>query len=340
MTKKKKINLALQGGGAHGAFTWGVLDKLLESNLFVIEGISATSAGSMNAVALAQGFLEGGNEGARQSLHNFWHQMSEYGKLYGMNAQSPLDFFINPALKEPFIFNMFSFMTSLLSPYQFNPVNFNPIRDVLEKNIDIERIRNKSTIKLFICATNVKTGKIHIFKNNDLSINALLASTCLPQLFQAVEIDNEFYWDGGYLGNPAIYPLIYDTRCQDIIICHSVPIVRTEMPTTVSEIASRLREVSFNSALMREMRAIAFVSDLIQKGWLKKEFEHKLKKINIHCINADDSLREFPLSTVYISDWDFLVMLCDLGRREASSWIEKNYDSVGKKTSINFEDWL
>lgn len=340
MTRRKKINLALQGGGAHGAFTWGLLDKLLESDLFIIDGISATSAGSMNAAALAHGFLQGGNEGARQALHDFWHAMSDYGKLYGITSKSPIDYLIEPFSKTPFNFSVFSSMINLYSPYQFNPLNFHPIREVLNKTIDIEQIKKKSSIKLFICATNVKTGKIHIFNNSELSVDALLASACLPKLFQAIEIDGEFYWDGGYLGNPAIFPLIYHTKTRDIVIFHTVPIVRAEIPTTVAEIDARLREVSFNSSLMREMRAIAFVSNLISRGWVKKEFSSKLKKLFIHCIRADESLCDFPLSTVYSPDWDFLMTLHNLGRQEASLWIDKNYDSIGKNTTINFDDWL
>ena len=206
--------------------------------------------------------------------------------------------------------------------------------------MDIDQLRTKSNIKLFICATNVQTGKIRIFKNNELSIDTLLASACLPKLFQSVEIDGEFFWDGGYLGNPAIFPLIYETNCRDILIFHTVPIVREDIPTTAAEIDSRLREISFNSSLMREMRAIAFVSNLISKGQLKKEFEKNYKHLFIHCIRADKSLHDFPLSTVYSPDWEFLLTLRDLGRQEATLWIEKNYDSVGRTTTIDFNEWL
>ena len=337
---KIKINLALQGGGAHGAFTWGILDRLLETELFEIEGISATSAGSMNAVVLAQGFLEGGAKGARDLLYKFWRAMSDSGKKYGITEPSPFDFFLEPILKAPLNFTIFSTMISLMSPYQFNPSNAHPIREVLEKIIDVDKIKENSTIKLYICATNVKTGKIRIFNAEELSIEAMLASACLPKLFQAVEVSGEFYWDGGYLGNPAIFPLIYNTACKDIIILHTVPIVRNNIPTTVAEIDSRLREISFNSSLMREMRAIAFVSRLIEQGYIKPEFEGKLKKLNLHCIRADQSLDHFPLSTVYSPNWDFLITLRDLGRKKAEEWLQENRDAIGKKTTINYEEWL
>jgi len=185
-----------------------------------------------------------------------------------------------------------------------------------------------------------QTGKIHIFDNKELSVNALLASACLPKLFQAIEIDGEYYWDGGYLGNPALFPLIYNTQCKDIIIFHTVPIVREKMPETVAEIDSRLREVSFNSSLMREMRAVAFVSGLIDKGWIKDEFADQIRKIFIHCIRADDSLKNCSLASVYSPEWDFLVSLRDLGRKEAEIWIETNYESIGKKNTIDFNEWL
>lgn len=340
MTRKKKINLALQGGGAHGAFTWGVLDRFLEADLFIIEGISATSAGSMNAVVLAQGLLEDGNEGARRLLHNFWHTMSDYGKLFGITAQSPLDTYLEPFLKAPLNFSMFSSIIALLSPYQFNPFNYHPIREVLNTIIDIEKIKQQSTVKLFICATNVRTGKIRIFNEDELTIDTILASACLPKLFQAVEIEGELYWDGGYLGNPAIFPLIYDTNCQDIIVVHTIPSYKEKMPTTVAEIDMRLREISFNSSLMREMRAIAFVSRLIDQGVIKKEFEHTLKKMHVHGVKADQKMNNFPLSTVYSPDWDFLVTLRDLGRNKADVWLKEHYASIGKRTTIDFDEWL
>lgn len=338
--KKKKINLALQGGGAHGAFTWGILDKFLELDLFTIEGISATSAGSMNAVILAQGMLQGGNKKARELLHSFWHAMSDYSKLTGLSTQTPVDFFLGPFLKMPINFYYYSTLINMLSPYEFNPFNFHPIREVLTKLVDIEKIKKESDIKLFICATNVQTGKIGIFKENSLSIEAVLASACLPKLFQAVEVEGEYYWDGGYLGNPAIFPLIYNTVSSDIIILHVVPIARETVPTTVSEIDARLREISFNSSLMREMRAIAFVTKIIQQDWLKPEYAARLKKLNMHCLRADHALQQFPLASVLIPDWDFLLNLRDLGREAAEVWLKDNYSAIGERSTINFDEWL
>jgi len=340
MTKRKKINLALQGGGAHGAFTRGVLDRFLETELFDIEGISATSAGSMNAVIVAQGLLEGGTQGARQLLHDFWKAMSDYGTMFGVTAKSPMDIYLEPFLKAPVNFSVFNAIIGLLSPYQFNPLNFHPIREVLNKIIDIEKIKKQSTIKLFICATNVKTGKIRIFNEEELTVDTLLASACLPKLFQAVEVEGELYWDGGYLGNPAIFPLIYNTNCQDIIVVHTIPSSREEIPNTVAEIDMRLREISFNSSLMREMRAIAFVSRLVDQGAIKKEFAHTLKKLHMHCIKTDKGMNNLSLSTIYSPDWDFLITLRDLGRNKADEWLKENYAFIGKSTTVDFDEWL
>lgn len=337
---KKKVNLALQGGGAHGAFTWGILDKFLEEDVFDIVGISSTSAGSMNAVVLAQGLMEGGSETARERLHEFWKAMSECGDRLGLTEKMPVDYFLEPFLKVPLSFYFFNAVTNLFSPYQFNPFNFHPIREVLERMIDVEKLKKESKVQLFICATNVKTGKIRIFNEEELSIDAVLASACLPKLFQAVEINNEYYWDGGYLGNPAIFPLIYNTDVRDIIICHVVPIVRLHNPTNVIEIDTRLREVSFNSSLMREMRAIAFVTKLIDDNWIRDEYKEKLRRLFIHCLRADQDLIEFPAASVYVPDWSFLQELRDLGRNAAANWLKENFDSIGKRNTIDFDEWL
>ncbi|VVC76925.1 hypothetical protein AQUSIP_22520 [Aquicella siphonis] len=338
--EKKLVNLALQGGGTHGAFSWGILDKFLELDLLSIHAVSATSAGSMNAVVLAQGMMEGGSQGARQLLYEFWHAVGMSGQQMGFTAKLPADFLLAPFLSAPIEFYVFNAMTNVFSPYQFNPLNYHPVREILKNLIDIKKLKKHSSIKLFLGATNVKSGKIRIFNTDELSIDAVLASACLPKLFQAVEIDNEYYWDGGYLGNPAIFPLIYNTHVKDIIILHTVPIVRESVPCTVMEIDMRLREISFNSSLMREMRAIAFVSRLIDDGWIKDKFRNKLKKLYIHCLRADQSLKEFPRESVFVPDWNFLVRLRDLGRAAAQAWLKENYSFIGIKSTIDFNEWL
>jgi len=248
-TTSKTVNLALQGGGAHGAFTWGVLDRLLEEERMFFEGICATSAGAMNAAVMAYGLTIGGREGAKLSLADFWRRISE-AAAWGPPQPSPFDRLmgIGSIEKSPaFIF--FDMMTRLLSPYQFNPLNYNPLRDVLEKTVDFGRLRRENVVKLFLCATNVRTGKVKIFENDEMTISAVLASGCLPLLFQAIEIDGEAYWDGGYMGNPAIFPLIYGCQSTDVIVIHINPIVREAVPRTASDILNRLNEISFNSSL-------------------------------------------------------------------------------------------
>jgi NTE family protein len=265
-TITKRVNLALQGGGAHGAFGWGVLDKILEDGRLGIEGLSATSAGSMNAAVYAHGWIRGGTDGAREALEKFWRGIADAGRLL-----QPL-----PGLDLSPLYPLVQSLTAALSPYQFNPFNFNPLRDLLAKTLDFNAIHACDSLELFICATNVRTGQPRVFRNEQVTIDALMASACLPFLFQAVEIDGEHYWDGGYMGNPALYPLIYHTESRDVVIVHINPILRPQLPTTAADIHNRLNEITFNSSLLRELRAIAFVTKMIEQGWLKDEYRSKL----------------------------------------------------------------
>lgn len=339
-TNKKTVNIALQGGGARGAFTWGVLDKFLEDGRIVIEGISATSAGSLNAAVLTQGLINGGNEGARSLLNDFWHQLGEYGNLLNLARVLPSDYVTLPYLKTPAIFYLFRVMISLYSPYQFNQYNFNPIREVLGKLIDIEKLKKQDKIDLYFCATNVKTSKLHVFPKSELSFNAILASCALPHLFQAVEVNGEFYWDGGFLGNPAIFPLIYNTKSKDVIIIHTSPFKRSDVPNDSAETIHRMTEIAFNSCLVREIRAIAFVTKILQEGWIKDEFKDKLKPIYMHCVDADHVLQEMSLISTYNTDLSFFIKLRDLGRAAAEAWLDQNYDSLGKNSTLDFDEWL
>ena len=247
----KGVNLALQGGSAHGAFTWGVLDRLLEDPRIEVEGVSATSAGAMNAAVIAQGLTTGGRKGAREALEEFW--------LGVARISAPLG-----ALQ------LFELVSRFLSPYQLNPLNYNPLRQLIQRVIDFERLRQGSASKLFLPATNVRTGKIKVCTDKEITADCGLASACLPYLYQAVEVDGEYYWDGGYMGNPALFPLIYSCLSRDILIVHVNPIERPDRPTSAREIMNRVNEISFNSSLMREMRAVAFVTKLIDDGKLSQ----------------------------------------------------------------------
>lgn len=332
----KTINLALQGGGSHGAFTWGVLDRLLEEcPRLTIEGISGTSAGALNAAVLLQGYDTGKAEGARKTLNDFWEGI---GKLasFTFAQRTPIDQLMgNWNLDQSPASVLMDAWQRMFSPYQTNPFNFNPLRDMLSKMIDIEAIKKSDTIKIFICATNVETGRPRIFDRRDISIDAIMASSCLPFTFQAVEIDGKPYWDGGYVGNPSIYPLIYHCESPDVAVVQVNPMVRLGTPDTPTEIIDRLNEISFNSSLAGEMRAIAFVQKLINQDNLKGRESDRLKRMNIHLIGNEDEMRKFGAASKFNAHMDFLLHLKALGRETAEAWLKLNWDSIGEKSSVD-----
>lgn len=333
---QKPINLALQGGGAHGAFAWGVLDRLLEDGRVAFDSISATSAGAMNAVAFAYGVSVGGPDGAREKLAEFWRETSKAGEIYSPIRAFPWERWLNGYNMESSpSFRMFEAMTRLFSPYELNPLNINPLRDVLERVVDFDRLCrcNKAT-RLHLSATNVRSGKIRVFRNHEMSADVVLASACLPFVFQAIEIDGEHYWDGGYMGNPAIYPLIYHAQTRDVLIVHINPLCRNELPQTSAEIFNRINEISFNSSLMREMRAIAFVTKLIDEGVIKSD---RYKRMLIHSIADDEQMVRLGVASKLSPDWDFLCHLRDVGRASAGAWLEQHYDDIGARSSVDLE---
>jgi len=319
-TQVKRINLALQGGGSHGAFAWGIMDAMLADGRLEVEGISGTSAGSVNAVLVAYGYMLNGAEGAREMLEKFWRTLSE--QRAGFNS--------------PESFKVFKMMTGTMSPYQWNPYNWNPFRATIEKVVDFERLRqDKGGVKLFLAATNVETGKARIFTNEEITPDVVMASSCLPFLFQAVEIEGQFYWDGGYMGNPVLYPLFYHTDSRDVIILHINPIYRPGVPRTAPEIENRLNELTFNSALIKEFRAIAFVGKMLEDGWLKPEFASKVKNVLIHSIRADKALKDLGVASKFSTDWRFLMDLCERGRKESNEWLEVHFKDLGKQSSVD-----
>jgi NTE family protein len=332
----KNVNLALQGGGAHGAFVWGVLDRLLEDGRLEIEAISATSAGAMNAVALASGMAIGGPEAARKKLHDFWQEVSRLDFAY--DVFSPLNQWIQ-ALKLPPEYHPYHaaihFLTHTLPPNLLNPLNVNPLKAVLLKVIDFERLNASAVPQLFLNATNIRTGKIKVFQTPGLTVESVLASACLPPYFQAVEIDGEHYWDGGYLGNPAIFPLIYRRGSKDVIIMQVTSIRRDELPTSAADVLHRITEISFNSSLMREMRAVAFATRLIDNGELD---DTKHSRMLIHWIGNDRLMAQLGTGTQFHPEWGLLCRLRDAGRETASSWLEQNFDHIGSRSTIDFDD--
>jgi NTE family protein len=334
-SETRTINLALQGGGAHGAFTWGVLDRLLEDERLVFEGISATSAGAMNATVTAYGLARGGRQGARQALTNFWRRVSHTADFSPLQPTWFDRLTGNRALENSPAYMMADMMTRLLSPYQFNPLNYNPLREVLTQVVDFEALaRHCCPVKLYLSATNVRTGKVKVFTNDEITADAVLASGCLPFLFQAVEIDGEPYWDGGYMGNPAIFPLIYHCDSRDVMIVHINPMERKDLPRTAPEILNRINEISFNSSLMREMRAINFVTDLIETDALKNG---GLKKMHIHSLSAEVEMSRLSVASKLCADWEFLTDLKEIGRTTAESWLAANFDSLGRKSTIDIK---
>jgi NTE family protein len=332
---RKPVNLALQGGGVHGAFAWGVLDRLLEDERLAPDAISATSAGAMNAVVMAWGVSQGGREGGRAKLAEFWRKVGKAGEPFAlqpdrlapwMNGQSwPLD--LSP------VYLMFQAITHTFSPYQLNPLDFNPLRDVLTEVVDFDRLRQcPFATRLFISATNVRTGKIRVFQNAELSADAVLASACLPYIFKAVEIDGEHYWDGGFMGNPAIFPLIYEGASRDVIIVHINPLVQDRLPTSAPEIFDRMNEISFNSSLMREMRAIAFVSRLVEQ---EKLDTNRYQRMLIHAISDDAEMRKYGAWSKINPDWAFIQRLFENGRAVTTAWLEAHHDNIGTRSSVD-----
>lgn len=335
MPRRKKINLALQGGGAHGAYAWGILDVLLEDGRLDIEAITATSAGTMNACALAYGLMQGGREKARETLHDFWWNVHKAGQRYNPVQKMPWENMLSWNMDNSIGYFLFDTFTRTFSPYQTNPLNLNPLRDVLAETVDFDALRKCDVTKLFISTTHVETGKVRVFPTDKLTLDVAMASACLPFLFKAVEIDGEHYWDGGYMGNPALYPLFYHTSSRDILIVHINPMEREELPTSAPDIMNRMNEISFNSSLLKEMRAIAFVKKLIEKDMLKDEYKDKFKDILLHSIRADKTMCDLSVASKFSSDWEFLTYLRDRGRDVMTKWLKKNYDDINKRSSVD-----
>ena len=350
------INLALQGGGSHGAFTWGVLDALLEDGRIEIEGISGTSAGAMNAVALAHGFALAADqsaldprEAAREALANFWNGIVSMGAMsnsVSLIQRSPFELLFGGlgaagnghSPTQQWADAMTSWWSSSVSPYQSNPFDINPLKQFLERQIDFERLARHPTPKVFVVATRVTSGKAEIFSGKRLTAAAVMASACLPTVFKAIEIEGDFFWDGGYSGNPAIHPLIYNCQCRDIVLVQINPIVRDKLPTTAAEIMDRMNEISFNAGLIAEIRAIDFVKRLLAQG--KLDPGH-YKDVLMHRVDGGDLLGQFNASTKSSTDGHLIHQLRDLGRASAKTWLGQHYAALGVADTVNLaRDYL
>jgi NTE family protein len=327
-SKSRKISLALQGGGSHGAFTWGVLDRLIEESTLNIKAITATSAGAMNAAAFTAGYAAGGVDGAKENLETFWRVTSQKGAAFSAfsMSNSPLAFLPFGPFQAAMAF------TSIASPYEFNPFDLNPLRDALDEAIDFDAMR-ASPIKLFLSATNVETGRVKVFQDHEITRDAVLASACLPQTFKAVEIDGSAYWDGGYLGNPSLFPLIYNKAPRDVLLILLNPISRLGIPKRVPEILDRLNEISFNASLIGELRAIAFVQKLIDEGMLTENKAKDYRRLNVHAIRGGQVLRDLSMQSKYDTSWNFLTSLRDQGRTAAQEWLDSCGQYLGTARS-------
>jgi NTE family protein len=338
--QRKAVNLALQGGGSHGAFTWGVLDALLEDGRLDIEGISGTSAGGMNGAVLVSGLNKGGPDEARAALGRFWRAVARLSRIASLT--SPLDrLIVGYNIEQTPGYMWADLMSRFLSPYDFNPFNINPLRGIVEHAVDLKAVQSCMAPRLFLSATNVHTGKVKIFGGKEITVDAIMASACLPTLFQAVDIDNVPYWDGGYMGNPALFPLHHNTVTEDIVIIQVNPIERKETPRTSQEILNRLNEITFNSSLIDELRAIEFVQRLIDQGILPHGTEtasgKSYKRMRMHRIPADEALKNLPASSKVNADWGFISFLHDAGYRTGKAWLEATFDLIGVQDTMNIE---
>ncbi len=328
----KKIDLALQGGGAHGAYTWGVIDRLLDDERIEIEGICGTSAGAMNGVCTIYGLNKGGKNMAKHLLVKFWHKISEAGKLSGLHpswfdtmlSKGNMDF--SPMYK------FFSMTTENMAPAQFNPLGHNPLEKILNELIDFEELQKLNPPKLFVCATNVRTCEARVFGPKEITAKAILASACLPYIYKAVEIDGEFYWDGGYMGNPPLGPLVEGTvDANDILLVQINPIKINKIPSTLEEIKDRVNELSFNSSLVLELKMLQFQQELVAKGIT---LDGKLRKICLHNLMVDEDLADLNISSKLNTSWDFLMHLKEAGYKACDNWLKESFDKIGNESTF------
>jgi NTE family protein len=329
------VDLALQGGGAHGAFTWGVLERLLDEPWLRIDGISGTSAGAMNAAVLADGHAAGGTEGARAALEGFWRSVSRAALLSPLR-RTPLDVLQGRwTLDHSPAFVAMDLASRLFSPYDLSPSGFNPLREILAERIDFERLA-QAPIKVFVTATSVRTGRGQVFRNRVTTPDVLLASACLPTLFQAIEIDGEPYWDGGYAGNPTITPLVRECESKDTILVQINPVERPGTPRSARDILNRLNEVSFNAVLLKELRMIALLRQVAEPGDCEGA---RWANMRIHRI-ASEQMTTLGYSSKLNAEWDFLCMLRDEGRRSAESFLEAHGEDLGRRSSFDLDSLL
>jgi len=333
---KKPIKLALQGGGSHGAFTWGVLDRLLEDERLLIAAVSGTSAGAMNAVALANGMARGGSAQARECLEKFWSATSAAAQ-YSPIRRSLFDIFMgNWSLDASPSYLLMDHLSRLFSPYDLNPMDFNPLRDVVAASIDFDAVNDPGGLMLFLTATNVRTGRPKIFRQPGIRLDSVMASACLPFLFKAVEIDGEAYWDGGYMGNPALFPLVDECEAGDIVLIQINPFYRPDVPQSARDIQNRLNEVTFNTSLLKELRSLAFLWEIIHYEDLERE---RFRDVHVHAIHDEKTMLGLGVSSKLNAEWAFLTHLRDCGRAAADGWLARHYEDIGIRNTLDLS-WI
>ena len=333
---EKTIKLALQGGGSHGAFTWGALDEILEDARLRIGGVSGTSAGAMNAAALAAGMARGGPAEARRCLERFWSATSAAARFSPIR-RSIVDVLMgNWSLDASPGYVMMDHVARIFSPYDLNPLDINPLRDVVAECIDFEAVNDASGIRLFLTATNVRTGRPKIFRQPEITLDSVMASACLPFLYKAVEIDGEAYWDGGYMGNPALFPLVDECDPGDVVLIQINPFYRPDVPRSARDIQNRLNEITFNAALLKELRSLFFLWEIIHHENLDRE---RYRDGHVHAIHDEGTLLEFGVSSKLNAEWAFLTYLRDQGRKAARDWLSQHYDDLGFRSTLDLS-WI
>jgi NTE family protein len=335
--ERKRIDLGLQGGGAHGAFTWGVLDRLLADDRIDIEGISGTSAGAMNAVVVADGLTRGGREAAREGLARFWRAVSDAARASPIQRTWFDRMLGNWSLDLSPGFIAMDLMSRLLSPYDTNPLDINPLRDILAAAVDFDRVNACPSLKAYVTATHVQTGRPRTFRKPGITLDAVMASACLPFLFKAVEIDGEAYWDGGYMGNPVLHPLIEETEARDLVIVQINPLRREGVPRTARDILNRVNEISFNASLLKDIRAVLLLKEL---GGEAGHQDERLRDLMIHRIHAEAEMMDLSVSSKMNAEWVFLEHLHDTGWRAADAWLASHWDDIGVRSTYPLDHVL
>lgn len=339
--KNKVVTLALQGGGSHGAFTWGVLDRLLADGRIEIEGISGASAGAMNAAVLAYGFTCGGRDGARQALRDFWEGVETKAPFTAMTENPAVPVGNDSLNGSAAALKTFLFMTRFFSPYQLNPFDMNPLRDILASQVDFERLRAECRLKLFIAATRVRTGTLRLFRTGELTLDALLASACLPALHHSIEIDGDAYWDGGLTANPPLVPLLKHCQADELIMVLLHPTPSAATPASADEIARRLTEIGFTAGFFAELEGLALVKRDAERGWLPLgRLQRKLRRLHMHLIDSPEYMGRLGSLSKANTHASFIAALHDEGQNRAERWLNTHFDLIGRRSSCTLDQIL